>query len=351
MEDYSFINVSKDKIETINILKAECDAVSALSELKGIANLIPNQSILINAIVLQESQDSSKIENIITTKDDLYKALSETASKIDASTKEVMFYREALYEGFNKVKSHGFISINDIIDIQSILVQSRQGFRTLPGTQLINDRTNEVVYTPPQSREQIETLMKTFTEYLNDSEKSLAKLAVLHFQFESIHPFYDGNGRTGRIINVLYLILKNYLEIPILYLSSYIIHYKDEYYTRLQKVRTEADWENWIIFILKGIEITSRQTIEKVRNIKILMDQTIETVKEKCPKIYSKELVETLFENPYCKGEFIEKATGTERKAAARYLHQLSDAGILECQKISQTNIYINTKLMELLKV
>lgn len=351
MEDYSFINVSKDKIETINILKAECDAVSALSELKGIANLIPNQSILINAIVLQESQDSSKIENIITTKDDLYKALSETASKIDASTKEVMFYREALCEGFNKVKSHGFISINDIIDIQSMLVQSRQGFRTLPGTQLINDRTNEVVYTPPQSREQIETLMKTFTEYLNDSEKSLAKLAVLHFQFESIHPFYDGNGRTGRIINVLYLILKNYLEIPILYLSSYIIHYKDEYYTRMQKVRTEADWENWIIFILKGIEITSRQTIEKVRNIKILMDQTIETVKEKCPKIYSKELVETLFENPYCKGEFIEKATGTERKAAARYLHQLSDAGILECQKISQTNIYINTKLMELLKV
>lgn len=307
MEDYSFINVSQDKLETIKILKAERDAVAVLSELKGIANLIPNQSILINAIVLQESQDSSEIENIITTKDDLYKAVSETVSKIDASTKEVMFYREALYEGFNKVKAHGFISINDIIDIQAILVQSRQGFRSLPGTQLVNDKTNEVVYTPPQSKEQIESLMRTFTEYLNAPERSLAKLAVLHFQFESIHPFYDGNGRTGRIINVLYLILKDYLEIPILYLSSYIIKHKEEYYARLQKVRTESDWENWILFILKGFETTSRQTIEKVRSIKSLMDATIEEVKEKCPKIYSKELVETLFENPYCKGEFIEK--------------------------------------------
>lgn len=350
MEDYSFINVSQDKLETIKILKAERDAVAVLSELKGIANLIPNQSILINAIVLQESQDSSEIENIITTKDDLYKAVSETVSKIDASTKEVMFYREALYEGFNKVKAHGFISINDIIDIQAILVQSRQGFRSLPGTQLVNDKTNEVVYTPPQSKEQIESLMRTFTEYLNAPERSLAKLAVLHFQFESIHPFYDGNGRTGRIINVLYLILKDYLEIPILYLSSYIIKHKEEYYARLQKVRTEADWENWILFILKGIETTSRQTIEKVRSIKSLMDATIEEVKEKCPKIYSKELVETLFENPYCKGEFIEKAAGVERKAAARYLHQLNNAGILDCQKIGLTNIYINTKLMELLK-
>ena len=298
MEDYSFINVSQEKLETINILKAERDAVSALSELKGIANLIPNQSILINAIVLQESQDSSGIENIITTKDDLYKAVSETILRVNASTKEVMFYKEALYEGFNKIKSRDFISINDIIDIHSILVQSRQGFRTLPGTQLVNDKTNEVVYTPPQSKEQIESLMKTFTEYLNSSEKSLTKLAVLHFQFESIHPFYDGNGRTGRIINILYLILKGYLDIPILYLSSYIIKHKNEYYTHLQKVRTDAKWENWIIFILKGIEATSRQTIEKVRKIKTLIDQTIETVKEKCPKIYSKELVETLFEKP-----------------------------------------------------
>ena len=350
MEDYSFINVSQEKLETINILKAERDAVSALSELKGIANLIPNQSILINAIVLQESQDSSGIENIITTKDDLYKAVSETILRVNASTKEVMFYKEALYEGFNKIKSRDFISINDIIDIHSILVQSRQGFRTLPGTQLVNDKTNEVVYTPPQSKEQIESLMKTFTEYLNSSEKSLTKLAVLHFQFESIHPFYDGNGRTGRIINILYLILKGYLDIPILYLSSYIIKHKNEYYTHLQKVRTDAKWENWIIFILKGIEATSRQTIEKVRKIKTLIDQTIETVKEKCPKIYSKELVETLFENPYCKGEFVEKSTGVERKAAARYLNQLKEAGILDCQKIGQTNIYINIKLMELLK-
>lgn len=350
MFELSKLPVDSKKIETINILKAETRAAKTLAELKGIANIIPNQMILINAIVLQESKDSSGIENIITTKDELYKAVSETAKKIDSATKEVMFYREALYSGFYQLKAHDFISINDIVNIQKILVQNDAGIRTLPGTKLVNDRTNEIVYTPPQTKQEIDELLKNFTDYLNNADDTLAKLAVLHYQFESIHPFYDGNGRTGRIINILYLILKHHLEVPILYLSSYIIKNKDEYYKLLQKVRTEDAWENWIIFILKGIEQTASETIEKVKDIKNLLENTAEKIKTDASKIYSKELVETLFENPYCKIEFIVKKLGIERKAASRYLHTLEDIGILKCIKAGKDNIFINTGLTELLR-
>ena len=350
MFELSKLPIDSKKIETINILKAETRAAKTLAELKGIANIIPNQMILINAIVLQESKDSSGIENIITTKDELYKAVSETAKKIDSATKEVMFYREALYSGFYQLKAHDFISINDIVNIQKILVQNDAGIRTLPGTKLVNDRTNEIVYTPPQTKQEIDELLKNFTDYLNNADDTLAKLAVLHYQFESIHPFYDGNGRTGRIINILYLILKHHLEVPILYLSSYIIKNKDEYYKLLQKVRTEDAWENWIIFILKGIEQTASETIEKVKDIKNLLENTAEKIKTDASKIYSKELVETLFENPYCKIEFIVKKLGIERKAASRYLHTLEDRGILKCIKAGKDNIFINTGLTELLR-
>jgi Fic family protein len=342
--------IDVSKTETIKILKAEIKASKALAELKGIANLIPNQSILINAIVLQESKDSSGIENIITTRDDLYKAVSETARKVDAASKEVMFYREALYTGFNQHRKHGFISINDIVVIQEALVQNDAGLRSLPGTKLVNDKTDDVVYTPPQSKDEIDELLKNFTEYLNNDDDTLEKLAILHYQFESIHPFYDGNGRTGRIINILYLILKDHLTVPILYLSSYIIRNKDEYYRLLQKVRTEEAWEDWIMFILQGIEETAKETIQKVKALKELLDNTLEMVKTKAPKIYSKELVETLFENPYCKIEMVVKHLGVERKAASRYLHQLEDLGILNCVKVGKENIFINIGLMNILK-
>lgn len=336
MTELQKLPIDSSKTETIKILKAENKAVKALAELKGYANLIPNQSILINAVVLQESKDSSEIENIITTKDDLYKAVSETVKKIDSATKEVMFYREALYTGFNQLKEHNFISINDIVQIQKVLVQNDAGIRTLPGTKLVNDTTNEVVYTPPQTREEIDELLKNFTEYLNNEDDSLTKLAILHYQFESIHPFYDGNGRTGRIVNILYLILKHHLDVPILYLSSYIIKNKTSYYKLLQNVRSQENWEDWIIFILKGIEETAADTIQKV--------------KTNASKIYSKELIETLFENPYCKVEFIVKSLGVERKAASRYLHQLEDIGILKCIKVGKDNLFINIGLMGLLK-
>jgi len=346
-----FLPPSLEKIETIAILKQESRAHAAISELKGIANIIPNQAILINAIVLQEAKDSSEIENIITTNDDLYKAASMTASKIDSATKEVLFYREALYEGYKKIQKKNMLAISDIIEIQKIIIQNDAGIRRTKGTTLFNDKTNTVVFTPPDDINIIYKLLDNFVNYLNSSETSLITLAVLHYQFETIHPFYDGNGRTGRIINILYLILKEYLDIPILYLSSYIIRNKKKYYDLLLSVTENNDWESWILYILNGIEITAIQTIDKVKKIKVLLDNTIETVKSQAPKIYSKELVETLFTNPYCKIDFIVKAISVERKAASRYLLQLEVLGILQSYKIGKENIFVNTKLVELLKI
>lgn len=336
--------------ETIEVLRQEARATAALGELKGIAKIIPNQSILINAVVLQEAQDSSEIENIITTRDELYKALSHTSKAVDSSTKEVMYYREALFEGFRRSQDRGILTTNDIVAIQEILVQNSAGIRSQPGTALVNDKTGEIIYTPPAGVDTLRSLLGNFVTYLHDETTSLAKMAVLHYQFESIHPFYDGNGRTGRIINVLYLVLKGYLDIPILYLSSYIIKNRSVYYSLLLEVTKTGSWADWILFILKGIEVTSRETIKKIETIKQEMDRTVDYVREKAPKIYSKELVETLFVHPYCKVEFIVASLGVERKAASRYLHQLVEIGVLEVQKVGKENIFINRVLMGVLK-
>jgi len=337
------------KYETIRLWKQESAARTAIAELKGIANIIPNQAILINAIILQEAKDSSEVENIITTRDKLYQAIS-TSKKTDAATKEVMFYREALYTGWRKIEKQGYLSINDIVEIQKILIKNDAGIRRTPGTTLYNNLTNTVVYTPPEGNDVINNLLKNLFEYLNNEENSLIKMGIMHYQFESIHPFYDGNGRTGRIINILYLIMKKYLDIPILYLSSYIIKNKSVYYELLRNVTKSEAWENWLLFILKGVEITAIETIEKIKIIRELLDSTIASIKEKLPKIYSKELVELLFVNPYSKTEFLVNELKVERKAASRYLHQLSDEGILELTKIGKENIYINTKLMDILR-
>ena len=346
----AFIPPPRQKIDSVKIWKQESISRAAIAELKGIANIIPNQKILINAIVLQEAKDSSAIENIITTQDDLYKAISVTSTKkYNPETKEVLRYREALYEGFNRINKRGMLTINDVIAIQNILVMNDAGVRKTPGIALVNEKTKEVIYTPPQDPDEINRLMRNFTEYLNNEENSLIKMAILHYQFESIHPFYDGNGRTGRIINVLYLILKGYLETPILYLSSYIIKNKDEYYRLLLGVTRDEKWEDWILYILRGVEEISKKTIERIKKIKYLLDSTIEKVKIELPRIYSKELVETLFVNPYCKTEFVVKGVGVERKAAARYLHKLAEKEILGLYKVGKENIFVNKGLMEIL--
>lgn len=340
-------------VETIAILKQESKSAVALAELKGLTSTLPNPKILINAVILKEAQASSGIENVITTQDKLYQALYAKSTKPDGATKEVLRYREALLMGTRLIKEKGFLNTNGIISIQKELEENNAGLRKLPGTALINDLTNEVIYTPPDNFDTISDLMKNLEEYLNndaDDVSPLIKLAIQHYQFESIHPFYDGNGRTGRIINVLYLILKGLLNEPILYLSSYIIQNKGDYYRLLQEVRTKNNWENWILYVLKGIEQTAQSTIEQINKINLLFNETQKLVQEKLPRIYSKDLIEQLFIHPYCKIEFLVNNLGIERKAASRYLNGLEEIGILKSEQKGKEVIYINTKLYNLLK-
>ncbi len=343
---------AREKVETIKILRQTNKSTAALAELKGIAKTIPNQAMLINAIVLQEAKDSSEIENIITTQDELYKALSVNKRNISAETKEVVNYRSAIFQGFDLAKFQGFIKVNDIVSIQQELIDNAAGIRNTPGTVLKNDTTGEVVYTPPQDKTEILDLLSNFIIHFNEKNdlSPLINLAILHHQFESIHPFYDGNGRTGRILNILYLILNELIDVPILYLSSYIIDNKPEYYKLLNQTNRTGEWEEWIIFMLKAIESTSKDTIRRITNIKNLLDLTIVKVQEMAPKIYRKELVELLFEQPYSKIEFVVNKLGVERKAASRYLKELEDIGILESQRVGRETLYINRELIEILK-
>lgn len=342
----------REKVETMEILRQVAKSTAALAELKGIANTIPNQEMLINAVVLQEAKDSSEIENIVTTQDELYKALTVNKSQISPEAKEVVNYRKAIFYGYEVVQSQGFLKINDIIRIQEILVSNSAGIRSIPGTVLKNDSTDEIVYTPPQEKVEIVDLLSNFITFYNkqDDLSPLINLAILHYQFESIHPFYDGNGRTGRILNVLYLILNNLIDVPILYLSSYIIDNKPEYYRLLNQLNRDGEWDEWIMFILKAVESTSKSTIKKITSIKKMLDETILIVQQKAPKLYRKELVELLFEQPYSKIEFVVNKLGVERKAAARYLRELEKVGIVESHKVGREILYINRELITILK-
>lgn len=351
--DLPMLPPKRDKVETIAILKQESKAAVALAELKGVAKTLPNQSILINSIVLKEAKASSEIENIITTHDNLYKALTLKDSKVDSATKEVLRYREALFVGYNYIKEKKFLNTNGIIKVQRTLEQNDAGIRKLPGTALKNDLTNETIYTPPDSQEAIQKLMKNFEDFINNAADDIApliKLAIQHYQFESIHPFYDGNGRTGRIVNVLYLLLNDLLDIPILFLSSYIIKNKSNYYRLLREVNTKGKWEEWILYILKGIEQTSRDTIKQIEQINKLFAATVEKVKKEAPKVYSKDLIEALFVHPYTKIEFLVSDLELERRTASKYLKELEKIGVLKNEVKWKETIYINIKLYELLK-
>lgn len=348
-----FLPPKTSLVETISVLKQVSKSAVALAELKGLTKTLPNPNILINAIVLKEAQASSAIENVITTQDKLYQALFAQSAKPDVSTKEVLRYREALLMGSQLIKSRGFLNTNGIIAIQKELEENNAGIRKLPGTALVNDLTNEVIYTPPDNFKSISNLMANLETYLNDDSDDISpliKLAVQHYQFESIHPFYDGNGRTGRIINVLYLILKGLLDEPVLYLSSFIIKNKGDYYRLLQEVRTQNNWENWILYMLKGVEQTGIETIQRIDHINRLFAQTQKLVQEKLPRIYSKDLVEQLFVHPYCKIDFFVTNLHIERKAAARYLSNLEKIGILQSQHKGKEVIYVHTELYNLLK-
>ena len=340
------------ELETTKVLKALPAAHAALAELKGMASTIPNQNILINTLGLQEAKDSSAIENIITTHDDLFKSELNLDAFKSLEAKEVQNYISALKKGFELLKTNGLLTNKTIIKIQETLEDNNAGFRKLPGTALKNAVTGEVIYTPPQNYDEIVHLMSNLEKYINDPEMQdcdpLIKMAMIHFQFESIHPFYDGNGRTGRIINILYLILEGLQNLPILYLSNYIIKHKADYYRILQKVREENLWEEWLLFMIKGVEITAKETIVLIASIKDLMLYYKHKLRNNY-KFYSQDLLNNLFTHPYTKIEFLVNDLGVSRLTAANYLNKLAEDKMLRKDKLGTGNYYINEALVEIL--
>jgi len=343
----------KANIETKAILKKVALAHRYLAELKGVARSIPNQNILIDTLALQEARESSAIENIISTFDDIYQSSSKNEIYISEAAKEVHAYSKALKVGFELVKKNGLLTSNHIIIIQSTIENNKAGFRKLPGTKLLNETTGETVYTPPQDYDTILKLMDNLQSYINNDELSevdpLIKMAVIHHQFESIHPFYDGNGRTGRIINILYLIKNDLLSLPILYLSRYIINHKTTYYQLLQEVRNNDEWENWILFILDAVAETSKNTVQKINDISIAIHKYKITLREKTPKIYSQDLLNNLFRNPYTKIEYLMNDLKISRNTAIRYLEQLEKIDLITKKKVGRDNFYVNNSLLNIL--
>lgn len=345
-------------LETKAILKQLNNANRRLAELKGVAMTIPNENILVSTLTLQEAKDSSEVENIVTTQDDLYKNASELYSDyaINAATKEVLNYREALQHGFRLVKEKGVLTSSVIREIQKQLEHNSAGFRSIPGTTL-KSSDGKTVYTPPQDRTEILNYMDNLESFINNDDISeldpLIKLAIIHHQFESIHPFYDGNGRTGRIICVLFLVLTGRLDLPILYLSRYITHNKKKYYKLIQDIRDKNsdnadEWEAWILFILKGIEETAIETTRLVKGISKLMADFKSVLRPKFGKQYRHELLNNLFFHPYTKVEFLEKELMISRVTAPRYLNLLMETGLIDRVKIGKAYYYINVPLMNL---
>ncbi len=340
-------------IETKPVLKKLARAHQALAELKGVAASIPNQSILISTLSLQEAKDSSAIENIITTHDEIYQSDSQINYFVTAAAKEVLDYATALRTGFEQVVASGMFTNHDILQIQECIEKNNAGFRRLPGTALKNEQTGQVIYTPPQHPDDIVALMKNIEDFINKDELSdwdpLTKMAVIHHQFESIHPFYDGNGRTGRIINILYLVKQDLLGSPILYLSRYINQNKASYYRLLQKVRDEGAWEEWLLYMLDGVETTSRQTTILVRGIGALMQEHKQKMRSDLPKIYSQDLINNLFRHPYTKIDIVVEDLRVHRNTATKYLEELVGVGLLRKQKIGNQSYYLNIALYDLL--
>ncbi|WP_299798001.1 Fic family protein [uncultured Maribacter sp.] len=342
----------KEDIETKAVMKKTALARSALAEMKGAALSIPNQNILISTLSLQEAKDSSAIENIITTHDELYQADYLKNQFKNIASKEVHKYAEALRWGFQTVKEKGFLSNNHLIEMQATIEENDAGFRKVPGTALKNEQTGELIYTPPQTYDEVLAHMVNLESFMNNDELSdwdpLVKMAIIHHQFESIHPFYDGNGRTGRIINILYLVKEGMLNLPILYLSRYINKNKSDYYRLLQKVRTDNAWEEWVLYILEGIEQTSIQTIKIIEGIKVLMLKSKKKIRENT-KFYSQDLINNLFNHPYTKIDFVMNDLDVSRLTATKYLNELVQLGILQKIKIGRDSYYINKNLFDLL--
>jgi len=327
-----------------------------LAELKGVAPLLPNQDILLNTLSLQEAKDSSALENIITSHDELFKQGLDLPQFNSAAAKEVSRYSEALRLGYERVKSNGNLSLKDLVAIQQVLVigEPGPGIRTKQGTRVVNRTTGEVVHDPPQDHDQIVELLERLLDFFNEDSNQgldpLVRMALAHYQFEKIHPFYDSNGRTGRILNLLYLVQHSLLDLPTLYLSRYILREKSSYLAGLRADPNDDNWEGWLIFMLKGVELTSTETIQTIHKLMELMADYQKRIKAELPKIYSLELLNTLFKHPYTKIDFIVWDVGVQRAAAGRYLDALVQGDFLLKTKLGHSNYYINKPLFELLQ-
>jgi Fic family protein len=342
----------KADVETKAILKRAIAASRALAELKGQGGAIPNQSMLVNSLVLQEAKASSEIENIVTTNDALFRAMAAGSGVVDPATKEVLRYRESLWQGYNAVKKHARLNADLFIRLVQAIKEDRSGIRDRPGTVIANPRTREIIYTPPEGERVIRRKLDELDQFIHarDEMDPLVKLALSHYQFEAIHPFFDGNGRAGRLINILFLVARDLLDLPVLYMSKYIIDRKPDYYRLLRRVTEYAEWEAWVLYMLEAVENTARLTRQRILDIRALLDDTLAAAKRDLPsRVYSKELIELIFRQPYTKGQFVVDAGLAERKTAADYLQALEAAGILKSQKVGKENLYLNVGLYELL--
>ncbi len=336
--------------ETRTVLRSCIAARAALAELRVSGGLIPNQAMLNNSIPLLEAQASSEIENIVTTADRLFRYANDAAGRADPATKEALRYRTALYRGFEMLNQRP-VSTAIAVEVCRTIKGVELDIRNTPGTALMNDATQQVIYTPPEGENVLRSKLANWERYIHEAEEidPLIRLAVMHYQFEAIHPFVDGNGRTGRVLNLLYLVDQGLLDIPVLYLSRHINRNKALYYRYLLEVTTRQDWEAWILFVLEAVRATAEWTTAKIRAIRELLDETAGAIRQTMPKIYSRELAELIFVHPYCRISDVVKADIARRQTAAVYLKALAAEGILEEIKAGRENLYINPPLLALL--
>lgn len=342
----------KTEVESMAILKKTITASRALSELKGAITNLPNPTLFIDTINLQEARASSAIENIIITQEELFKASVADLKSNSPATKEVIHYKDALWYGVEQIENRPVLTTNLFIAIMRIIKENKSGIRNAPGTQLKNPVTSQVIYTPPEGEEVIREKLKNLEDFIHaeDDIDPLVKMAIIHYQFEAIHPFFDGNGRTGRIILLLYLKLTDLLDLPALYLSSYIIEHKNDYYTNLRNVTENGNWENWILYMLDMVEETALKGKQQIAGIEKLMNEMGTEIQEKLPKIYSKDLLEVLFKLPYTKRNQLENAGLGNLKTVGNYLKELEANGFLTSEQVGKEKLYLNFRLLKVLK-
>ena len=336
-------------LDSVSILRACIPARAALAELKQAGQLLPNQDLLINLLPLLEAKDSSEIENIVTTADKLFQYSFEE-NLADSVTKEALRYRTALNTGYRELEAKPLCT-NTAIEICSTIKGMQMDVRKVPGTTLSNQRTGEIISTPPEGEQVLRDLLTNWENYLHQDDEidPLIKMAVAHYQFEAIHPFLDGNGRTGRVLNILYLIEEGLLTLPILYLSRYIVQNKQDYYRLLHEVTTTEDWEAWILYMLKAVEVTANWTTQKIDAVRKLIDRTSEYIKTNLPKIYSHELVQIIFEQPYCRISNLVESNIAKRQTASVYLKQLTEIGVLNEIQAGKEKLFVHPKLIQLM--